>query len=1167
MEKKKHSGAEMPFLDHLEELRWRIFRSAIALIVGSVIGFYLVTRFDVPTLLMEPIKEHLSGERLAFLRPTDAFLITLKLSVLVGAVIAFPVIFREVWGFLRPALYERERRMVMPAMLAGLGLFISGVWMAFLWVLPAILRIMLSERFMGTAFEPFITAGEYFGFATQVLLGFGLVFELPLVMVLLAAMRLVSPRFFSKNRPYAFLIGSMVAAFVTPPDVFSMMMMMAPIILLYEVGILVGRIVWKRQGKAGAVIVLLALALGARDASAQERRPPPPDSLRAQQDSLRARQDSLRADSLARHGVGLPAGPSRSLPAADSIIRELLQREGYSATRYAADSLTFHALTQQIELRGAAIVEREGRILEADSIQFAQPACVLDATGDPKLFDGGTTVVGVAMGYDTCLRRGIVTEAITAFNQQGVTWYMRGELGIDSASTRLYAGGGNVTSSDLPVPDYHFQLGKVKWVTNNMMVARPLVLYVRDVPVMWLPFMFQDMRQGRRTGMLVPRFGLSDIVRTNEGYRRNISNIGYFVALNDYMDVQASLDWFAQTSVSINGQLRYRWLDRFMTGRIGLSRIFESGIDGVPGRRTTRVNWNHQQQFDQRTRLNASVDFATSTRVIRENSVDPFLQVGQLRSTINFSKVQDWGTISIGGSRTQQISDEQITETLPNLSLTPVPISIGSNITWSPQFSFVVNRLLNAPAGTIALPPIDGIPQEDSLFLDTRTTNLSLRTPLRIGRWNLRNSFRVTDKRSNRRSVETFVDPSDTTKTFTRIFGEDFSTEIDWDTGINLPILFPATWKLQPSVGIRNKTSGPFMLRNRFTGGEFIQQGKRLSFSAGLSPTIFGFLPGVGPISRIRHSISPQFSWSFSPSAEVSAEFLRALNPGNPNPRLKSPALHTVGLSGISQNFEGKFGADTTAGGGRKIKLLSLQTSGFQYDFEQAKEEGRTGWTTQSMTNSFTSDLLRGFNLRVTHDLWDGPVGFDSTPFDPFLQSVAASFTINGNSMVRLVKALFGGEPLEPPGPEEMEPDSLEDEFFTPPPSMVAGRTFQSTESIAGRGRRGRGFQASVRYNERRVRHEDQLPSSPTSPVNRQVGMTMSFSPTRNWSLQWTTDYNLTTKEFGSNALRFERDMNRWRATFAFVQAPNGNFAFNFFIQLLDLSELRFNYDQRSVNR
>ncbi len=100
MAKKKIPKGEMPFLDHLEELRWRILWSAVALIVGSVIGFYLVTRFDVPTLLMEPIRPHLGGERLAFLRPTDAFLITLKLSVIVGLFIAFPVIFHQAGGFL-----------------------------------------------------------------------------------------------------------------------------------------------------------------------------------------------------------------------------------------------------------------------------------------------------------------------------------------------------------------------------------------------------------------------------------------------------------------------------------------------------------------------------------------------------------------------------------------------------------------------------------------------------------------------------------------------------------------------------------------------------------------------------------------------------------------------------------------------------------------------------------------------------------------------------------------------------------------------------------------------------------------------------------------------------------------------------------------------------------
>ncbi|MCZ6917595.1 MAG: twin-arginine translocase subunit TatC [Gemmatimonadetes bacterium] len=244
---KKQPRGEMPFLDHLEELRWRILWSAIALVVGSFLGFYLVTRFDLRAVLMIPIEPYVPSGTLVFTRPTDAFLITLKLSVLLGAVFAFPVIVRQAWGFLAPALYEQERRMVMPAIMAGTGLFISGAWMAFLWVLPAILKIMLSERFTGASFTPFITAGDYFAFATQVILAFGFVFQLPLVMVLLSAMHLVSPKFFARNRPYAFLVGAVVAAFVTPPDIFSMLMMMAPIIVLYEIGILIGRVIWKRS--------------------------------------------------------------------------------------------------------------------------------------------------------------------------------------------------------------------------------------------------------------------------------------------------------------------------------------------------------------------------------------------------------------------------------------------------------------------------------------------------------------------------------------------------------------------------------------------------------------------------------------------------------------------------------------------------------------------------------------------------------------------------------------------------------------------------------------------------------------------------------------------------------------------------------------------------------
>ena len=120
--------------------------------------------------------------------------------------------------------------------------------MAFLWVLPAALNILLSPILVGEGLEPLITAGEYFSFATSFILAFGLVFELPLFMVMLSIMGLVNPAFFAKHRQYAVLVGAIISAFVTPPDVFTMLMMMAPILILYEVGIAVGRLVWKPKG-------------------------------------------------------------------------------------------------------------------------------------------------------------------------------------------------------------------------------------------------------------------------------------------------------------------------------------------------------------------------------------------------------------------------------------------------------------------------------------------------------------------------------------------------------------------------------------------------------------------------------------------------------------------------------------------------------------------------------------------------------------------------------------------------------------------------------------------------------------------------------------------------------------------------------------------------------
>ena len=1162
----------MPFLDHLEELRWRILWSLGALVLASVIGFWLVQHFDVLALLKRPIAELLPEGKLFVTRPTDAFIITLKLAVLVGAVLASPVVLWQVWAFLSPALYEREKRFVIPILIAGLFLFVGGALMAYLWVLPTALKLLFS--FQRPDLEFIITADAYFSFASLFMLAFGVVFETPLVIVLLAAFGVVHPNVFAKNRPIALVLGAIVAALLTPPDAVSMMLMLVPLMLLYELGILVARLLWRARRrelhaeaktKTAALVALLALGAGAR---AEGQRLPPP---RAAQDSLAA--DSLRrgqpVDTAAARKLGLPTAPSRQFPRADSLIQEMLKRAGFHATRYAGDTLTLFADTKEIVLNGSGLVEREGSTLEADSIRFFQAECRLQAMGDPKLFDQATVLVGEGMRYNTCERRGIVADAFTSFKQSGVEWFLRGQLAVDSASTRLYAGGSKITSSDLPLPDYHFAAGEIKWVSNTIMVARPAILYVRDVPVLWLPFIFQDMRQGRRSGLLVPGFGLNDLVRPNRGYRRQLTNLGYYFAFSDYVDAQASMDWYSGNSVQFNGRLRYHWLDRFVRGDLAVSRIYESGQGG--GSRSLQLILNHNQQFNLRTRLNANINYVTSARVLERNSVDPNLATASLVSAANFSKQFHWGSLQLGGNRRQDLSSGVIQQTLPAMGLSPQPINLAPSVTWSPTFSLNSTQTQNQKGSVLALPPVDGVAQFETLRFSTRSTSMRLGTPLRIGSWNLPLDVTMDDQRDDqRRAPLRLPDPDNPGDTLTRFYAENFSTGVDWNTGISLPVLFASTWRLAPRVGIRNATSGAFVVRNQYTGGRWVSQGKRLDFGAGISPSLFGFFPGVGPLERIRHSISPSVSWQYAPAASVPEDYSRATDPAGTRPARRSDPVHSMTF-GLSQIFEAKLkpppGDTLAAQNPRKIKLLAIQTSGVSYDFERAKKDSLTGWTTQTLSNTFTSDLLPGFTLATSHDLWDGPVGTDGARFSPFLTSVSTRFSLSAATFSRLLAMLTGGAaPPMGPGPAAAPPPPSPG-LPSPGGSILPG--VRTTQDIAGGFGGGRGLTMSLGYDEQRQRGDTATAPAETlaSGANRTLSVTTSFSPTRNWNLSWQTQYNFTTNEFGQHTLRLERDLRRWRATFDFLKSPNGNFAFSFHIVLLDQSDIKFNYDQRTVNR
>lgn len=235
----------MPFLDHLEELRTRLIWVGSAVLALSVGGFFLVTHFNVIGILKRPITPLVPEGQLLFTSPTEPLSVTLKLSFVVGIILAFPIVVYHTWAFLSPALFEREKKVMVPALAGAFVLFLMGVSMAYFLVLPLGLRFLLN--FQTQALSPIITIGEYLRFATRLILAFGVIFELPLVSLLLAFLGLITADTLRRFRRHAIVGVAMLSALLTPADVGTMLMMMGPLIVLYEFSILLVAMVDRRQ--------------------------------------------------------------------------------------------------------------------------------------------------------------------------------------------------------------------------------------------------------------------------------------------------------------------------------------------------------------------------------------------------------------------------------------------------------------------------------------------------------------------------------------------------------------------------------------------------------------------------------------------------------------------------------------------------------------------------------------------------------------------------------------------------------------------------------------------------------------------------------------------------------------------------------------------------------
>jgi sec-independent protein translocase protein TatC len=242
-----NNQAEMPFLDHLEELRWRILWSLLAFVIAFILAFILTTKYNFILLLEHPIRPYLvEGRKLIVTHPADPFRLTLSISIWLGLVLSLPVILYQLWTFLAPALHKHEKRVVIPVFFLGTILFLCGTALSYFVILPITLRFFFSIQ--AASLDMFISAREYFGFAIAMSLAMGVVFELPIVIIGLTAVGIVTPRFLQKFRRHAVVLCLVTSAIITPgADPLSLLALAVPLYGLYEVSVIASSVVHRRR--------------------------------------------------------------------------------------------------------------------------------------------------------------------------------------------------------------------------------------------------------------------------------------------------------------------------------------------------------------------------------------------------------------------------------------------------------------------------------------------------------------------------------------------------------------------------------------------------------------------------------------------------------------------------------------------------------------------------------------------------------------------------------------------------------------------------------------------------------------------------------------------------------------------------------------------------------
>ncbi len=816
----------------------------------------------------------------------------------------------------------------------------------------------------------------------------------------------------------------------------------------------------------------------------------------------------------------------------DSVMRELISREGYRTVQYQGSTVQFDATTRQLTMRGKpSAVRRDETMLVGDTIVYDDSTKLVVARGDtvilrdPSQEDGDDFIALGEIRYDLETQEGTTGAFATSVvsgerlyvNAQSSTFYNDTTL---AGGQRVFFHGAEFTYCDLEDPHFHFTASDIKFVSNTVVVARSAVLYIGEVPVFWLPFFFQDGRSGRRSGLLTPRFGVAELFRNSANYQRTVENVGWFFALNDFADAQVSLDWKSGGSGSgfdagwtrMNSDVRYKFLSRFIDGQTAVSHTRRND-----DQENTSVTWRHNQSFSKDTRIAANINFVTNTTVQRQTTFNPVASVATIVSQLNYSTKIGPASINVGGTRKQYPGRKQTEMNLPNLNLTMGTLAFGA-VEWTPSVRFNQTRTDNIDQGLQFgfVYGRDALGRLDSSRVNAsrRNTNFGFETPIKIFDFQISNSISITERFDDYPEARIVRDVNDTSIVSRRIYAQRFFTNIDWNTSFNLPRFFQGTWNLSPNVQLANSDpSAGLIVRSELSGGEYVSQGKRLLYGLSAAPTLNGFFPGVGPVEAFRHTINPSLSYTLSPSADVSDAFLQATGrtrqgylgslPRNavsltfstvleaklrPRPADESSARGGDGRLGAAGDSlaadsaqaavqalrpgdePGRPTAAVAAQQGRKLRLLALNFSPLSYDFIRA-DTAASGFVEQNFRISARTDLLPNLDFQMGYELFQGDPISDTAVFKPYRTELGVNFSLDGkSSIVGLISRLFGlGGDIETAGEADSLTRASRSDFAQRGGGIDAAGASSRGANLP-MGNAGMGWRASVTYNANRQR-------------------------------------------------------------------------------------------------